>query len=342
MNKPHLLQKLAPVGVAALSMIAATGITPAEAEAATAYAYSEANFDVDITTTGFTIPGFATETADSAEIRFPEIFDANADILDAEQACVNNGGAGPGACLVGENTFSGFIPNTFTDGSVGQNNADYARSDVLINSASTSGVEGINAAETFVDDVTGTQTIGDGTATWEYGTEQFTVVAGDSLTIDLAGYYDLIIELDGNQGFVEAEYEFGIFLDGIDLLDFAEDNNLVNSLSGGFEANPTVALNNAPPLPPGSFGFSEAISRTNLNGREVLNQQLDCDGAQSCSFTVNFGSGEGEIAPGNYNLTIESVEEVTARVQSVPEPASILGLLTVSGLGLALKRKKQS
>ena len=347
MNKPHFLQKLAPVGVAALGMIAATGITSTKAEAATAYAYSEANFDVGITTTGFTIPGFFTETADSAELRFPEMFDANADFTDAAQACVNNAVTGPGACLVPPNTFVGFLPGSGLDGPVGQNNADYARSDVQIRSASTSGVEGINAAETYVDDVD--KTVGDGDAEWEYGTEQFTAEEGDILAIDLSGYYDLIIELENNgdfQGSAESEYEFGIFLDGVNLLAFAAGNDLVQNAdnTGQFQAN-TVSQGIG--LPPTNFEFSEAISRTNLEGREVLNQQLDCnsqvDGAQSCSFDIVFGFGDGQIAPGTYDLTIESLEEVTARAEAgtIPEPASILGLLTVSGLGLALKRKKQ-
>ena len=351
MNESNLLKKLAPVGVAAFSAVSIIGITSTKVQAATAYAYSEANFDVDITTTGFTIPGFFTETADSAELRFPEMSDGNADFTDADQACVDNTGTGPIACKVIDNTFLGtFLDSAglaVTDGPVGQLNADYARSDVIITSASTSDVEGINAAETFVDDLD--KTVGDADAEWEYGTEQFTAEEGDILTIDLLGYYDLIIELENNgdfEGFAESEYEFGIFLDGVNLLAFASENDLVENAdnTGQFQAN-TGFFGLLPP--PDIFQFSEAISRTNLEGREGLSQELDCnsqvDGAQSCSFDIVFGFGDGQIAPGTYDLTIESLEEVTARAEAdtVPEPASIIGLLTVSGLGLALKRKKR-
>ncbi len=344
MKKLNLLSKLLVAGAVTASGIALA--VPQKAEAATAYSYSEANFDVGITAT-FEIPSFSTETADSAELRFPMMTDGNADITDAAQACVTTNMMGPGACLIGQNSFIGFIPNINTDGPVGQANADYARSDVEIISASVSDsvsdVEGINAAETFVDDKN-PKTIGDADAEWEYGTGLFTVEDGDQLTIDIEGYYDLIVQINDlppkGQGFVESEYEFGIFLDGLNLLEFANDNGLVNGPDGQFGAT-TLELNN-PLVPVDRFQFSEAISRTNANGREVLGQQLDCNGNPICSFTVTFGDDEGEIPVGTYDLTIESLEEVTARVETVPEPATMLGLLAVGGLGFGLKRKKQS
>ena len=325
MNKPHFLQKLAPIGVAALGMIAATGITPAEADAATAYAYSEANFDIGFTPIGFDITAIETETSTSAEIVAPPLLDGDVNILDANQACVGtaatNGmtGGGIGACVLPlpGNDFIGFFPNT--DGPLGQNNPDYARSDVVINSSSIGGIDATNAAEIFVDDVTGTQMEGEADGEWEYGTNLFTTELGDSLTIDIEGYYELVAEVvgaePGQSAFAEAEYEVGLFLNGTNLLDFVNDD----------------------------FNFSSAVSR-------IENDRVFDADSISTSFTVDFGDVNGngiidgnEIETGTYNITAEAVEEVTARVEgvTVPEPKTIFGFLGVCGLALGLKRKKQ-
>ena len=320
MNKPHFLQKLAPLGVATLSTITIIGIVPTRAEAATAYAYSEASFDIGFTANGFDITTFGTETSTSAEILLPPLLDGHVDPIDANQACVGTAatdgmtGRGVGDCVLPANDFLGFFPNT--DGPLGQNNPDYARSDVVINSVSTGGIDAINAAEIFVDDVIGTQTEGEADGEWEYGTNLFTTELGDSLTIDIEGYYELVVEVTGaepGEAFAEAEYELGLFLNGTNLLDFAPDG----------------------------FNFSSAISRIET-ARASDSDFIDT------SFTVNFGDANGngiidgnEIETGTYNITAEAIEAVAANVASVPEPKTIFGFLGVASLALGLKRKKK-
>lgn len=316
MNKPHFLQKLAPLGFATLSTITIIGIAPSRADAATAYGYSQASFNVGFTTNGFTIDSFQTETSSFGALN--GFIDGAQDPFDAPQACIGTAasggitGGGVGDCVVPANTFA---PR-------GQIDPDYVRSDVLIDSASVSGIDAENVAEGFVDSLVDgliPATSGTSNAEWEYGTNLFTTELGDSLTIDIQGGYELSVEVaglqEGEEAFAEAEYAFGIGLNGTNLLDFVPDD----------------------------FNFTEEVSRIE-NASVTLADNIDT------TYTVFFGDVNGngiidgnEIETGTYNITVDAIEEIAVRAtpDTVPEPAFILGLLTVSGLGLTLKCKKQ-
>lgn len=316
MNELRLPKNLAFLGNLTLGVIATTGISIISAQkayAASAYAYSQADVFVNIQYNGsIDVPWLEVETSTSSGATVedtPGGDEIDVDEFNALQSYVGPPPAPP------QNFFS---PK-------GQETPDYARGDTVINDLSLTSVEGQNLGETFVESpisetVQGDQ--GEGFGTWEWGTDIFTAAEGDSIEFfgedlnpepgedKIFGSYSLAVQIeDGNSlnEFAESEFDFAIKINQI-------ENGAATEVFG--------------------LDFERAIGLTNPGG------PLE----QGDSIIFNDDSTEFQFEEGQYEIVIEAVELADVRVNEgvpVPEPATILGLLTVGGLGLGLKCKKQ-
>jgi hypothetical protein len=115
-------------------------------------------------------------------------------------------------------------------------------------------------------------------------------------------------------------------------MEYTLDNNLVFAFTNGVSLTLEAGSEFA-----GEFDFD--------NGTPIgVGFEIDFD--EGSFFTI---PGEGIVPTTSFEMTFGDIAEsgggeygVVASKEVVPEPASILGLLAVGGLGLGLKRKKQA
>lgn len=304
MNQTNLLQKLTITGLVALGGV--TLATPQKAQAGTVYSYSELNI-IDLIITGVEDLDFETETSTSAVINPPLTSDGGIGEFDASQSFVTLNGV-PSAP---ENFFDPW--GTPLGGPQGPN---FARGDVLINGNNLlTDFDGVNLGEAFCNGLVFCEAEGDGE--WEAVSEFFDIAPGDQINFTADYSYLLAAEITGwdpgESKFTEAEFAFDFEINGRD-------------------ANGDVTVLR-------QFTLDESIGVANANSFEQ-----DSD---SGSLASNFAAFTAEELEGlsDFNIVVDAIEVAAVRKrqdQKVPEPATIFGLLTVGGLGLGLKRKKQS
>ena len=315
-------------GVAAFGGV--TLATPQKAEAMSVYGFSKLEWEASILLNGNAVPNFfdasgetnasilANESGGLIQEDNVEFFNFDG-FADTPQSYVNNNGP-QNSTIVPENTFN--PPQGSFPGIGGTIGPDFARGDsYACDTGNTAGencldfgllgnnnLVAANVAEGYIkgenDFVIDS---GESEGSWLLATE-FAANAGDNLVIDTEFLYEVAAGIDGWESgenkIVEAAVEWE--LDVIDVT----TNTII-----------------------GELVFGEALDLFNDNG-------LLQDSGTVSDRDLNL------VLPttGNYAIAIGGDERVSGSSQNIttPEPGTILGLLAIGGLGIGLKRKKQS
>lgn len=337
MNNSFLLSRLVFTGTVFLGTVSLA--IPQKANAMSIYGFSKLEWEANILLNGNPI-FFDAETDTRADIIANEgggnaaTFEPfiGGGFSDATQSYVDNGGAKSpprNGAPVPENVFN--PPQGSFPGIGGAIGPDFARGDAIACDLVVSGcgldffpnfdnnLAAANVAEVYVkgeNDFLIDSGLAEGE--WDLLSAPFIVGQGDVLNIDVGYLYDVKAGIEGWDSGELKEVESVVEWDLV----------VRDTSTGNIVAN---------------LGFQDIEG---LSFQNALLEDLDGTNANPITESLTLSEGQELIAGDTYEIAIAGEERVTGSSQNddptkVPEPAFILGIFTVGGLGLSLKRKNK-
>ncbi len=307
-------------GVAAFGGV--TLATPQKAHAGNIYGFSslewEASFLLNEESITFSFDAESDTRATLNEVTETDFDPFNGDgFSDAGQSYVDNNGA-QNSTIVGENIFSprqgSFVGDPAITSDPGGIGSDFVRGDAIA-SDGDGNIAASNVAELYIEAGEPFEA-GLSEGQWDLLSLPINFAAGDELDIEAIFDYEIIAAITGFDGDPRELKEIQSVLEwDLEVIEVATGDSV------------------------GGIGFQIEEGLANINATD---ESFGTNVVRDTSITF----GTDDAPAGIYEIVITGEERVTGSATQghagVPEPGTILGLLAIGGLGLGLKRKKQS